>query len=129
MSDQDQRHTVNVYTGYRIRPSVNLSGRWSYGSGFPIPGYLTQVGTTYFLAASRNALRMPYYSRADVRVNKSWTRDKWKFTLYGEVVNLANRKNYLFDSFNGYNPRTGQANINLDTLFPILPSAGFVFER
>jgi hypothetical protein len=128
-SDQDQRHTVNIYGGYRIRPSVNLSGRWSYGSGFPIPGYLTQIGSAYFLAVSRNQARMPHYSRADVRVNKSWTRDKWKFTLYGEVVNLANRKNWLFDSFNGFNTRTGQANINLDTMFPILPSAGIVFER
>lgn len=128
-ADLDQRHTVNVYGGWRVRPSVNVSGRFAYGSGFPIPGYLAKNGATYFLVEARNQLRMPEYSRADVRVNKSWTRDKWKFTLYGEVVNLANRKNYLFDSFNGYNSRTGQANINLDTMFPILPSAGVVFER
>jgi outer membrane receptor for ferrienterochelin and colicin len=128
-SDWDQRHTVNLYGGYRIRPSVNLSGRWSYGSGFPIPGYLRQSGNTYFLSTVRNQTRMPDYSRTDVRINKSWTHDKWKFTLYGEVVNLSNRKNYLFDSFNGYNSRTGQANITLDTMFPILPSAGIMIER
>ena len=43
------------------------------------------------------------YSRTDVRVNKSWTKDKWKLTLFGEVINLTNRTNYIFDSFNGYN--------------------------
>lgn len=128
-ADEDQRHTVNVYGGYRIRPTVNLSGRWSYGSGFPMPGYLRKAGGTYFLTTSRNQLRMPDYSRADVRVNKSWTRDRWKVTLYGEVVNLTNRKNYLFDSFNGYNSRTAQAFVTLDTMFPILPSAGIVVER
>jgi hypothetical protein len=128
-SDWDQRHTVNLYGGYRIRPSINLSARWTYGSGFPIPGYLMQTGTTYFLTTVRNQLRMPDYSRTDLRINKSWTRDKWKFTLYGEVVNLTNRTNYIFDSFNGYNSKTGQANLTLDTMFPVLPSAGIVFEK
>ncbi len=128
-ADQDQRHTVNIYAGYRVRPTVNLSGRWSAGSGFPFPGYLSQTGSSYYLASERNRLRMPSYSRADVRINKSWTQDKWKVTLYGEVVNLSNRKNYLYDSFNGYNVQTHQAFLTLDTMFPILPSAGIQFER
>jgi hypothetical protein len=43
----------------------------------------------------RNQLRMEPYSRTDFRVNKSWTHDKWKLTLYGEVINLTNRTNYI----------------------------------
>ena len=46
-----------------------------------------------------------------------------------EVINLTNRTNYIFDSFNGYNSRTFQSFLTLDTMFPILPSAGIVFER
>jgi len=34
-SDFDQRHTINVYGSYRLRPSVSLSVRETYGSGFP----------------------------------------------------------------------------------------------
>ena len=128
-SDYDQRHTVNIYGGYRIRPTVNLSVRSSYGSGFPIPGYLTKIGSSYYLALVRNELRMPYYTRTDLRVNKSWTKVKWKLTLYGEVVNLTNRTNYVFDSFNGFNSTTHQAFVTLDSMFPILPSAGIVFEK
>jgi hypothetical protein len=128
-SDFDQRHTLNVYGGYRLKPTVNLSLKFSYGSGFPIPGYLQQVGTSYFLTSVRNRLRMPDYLRTDFRVNKSWTRDKWKITLFGEVINLTNRTNYVFDSFDGYNTRTFQSFLTLDTMFPILPSAGVVFER
>ncbi|MGO9257452.1 MAG: carboxypeptidase regulatory-like domain-containing protein [Bryobacteraceae bacterium] len=128
-SDYDQRHTVNIYGGYRIKPTVNLSLRSSYGSGFPIPGYLTKAGSLYYLTTVRNQLRMPAYSRTDLRVNKSWTKDKWKLTLYGEVVNLTNRTNYIFDSFDGYNATTHQAYLTLDTMFPILPSAGIVFEK
>jgi len=128
-ADLDQRHTVNVYGGYRLRPSVNLSLRWSYGSGFPIPGYLLQKGTLYYLSVSRNQVRLSPYSRTDFRVNKAWTHDKWKLTLYGEVLNLTDRTNYVFESFNGYTASTKQAYITLDKMFPILPSAGLVFER
>jgi len=106
-----------------------VSVRWNYGSGFPITGYLRRSGPSYYLADVRNQLRLPAYSRTDVRVNKSWTRHQWKLTLYGEVINLTNRTNYLFDSFNGYNTKTGQASVTLDTMFPVLPSVGVVFER
>uniref|UniRef100_Q01NY6 TonB-dependent receptor n=1 Tax=Solibacter usitatus (strain Ellin6076) TaxID=234267 RepID=Q01NY6_SOLUE len=128
-SDYDQRHTVNVYGGYRIKPTINLSVKSSYGSGFPIPGYLQQIGALYYLTNVRNQLRMRSYLRTDVRLNKSWTKDKWKLTLFGEVINLTNRTNYIYDSFNGYNTKTFQAFLTLDTMFPILPSAGIVFER
>ncbi len=128
-SEFDQRHTVNLYGGYRLKPTVNLSLRWNYGSGFPIPGFLQKNGSFYNLTSVRNQLRLSPYSRIDFRVNKSWTRDKWKLTLYGEVVNLTNRANYIFDSFDGYNSRTLQSFLTLDTMFPILPSAGIVFER
>jgi hypothetical protein len=128
-SDFDQRHTVNIYGSYRLRPSVNVSVHSSYGSGFPIPGYLTLTNGTYFLAAEKNRLRIDYYQRTDFRVNKSWTRDKWKITLYGELLNMSNRANYLFDSLNSYNTKTGQTSVTLDKMFPILPSVGVVFER
>jgi len=128
-SDFDQRHTVNIYGGYRLKPTVNLSVHSSYGSNFPVPGYLAQVGSLYYLTTIRNQLRLPYYQRTDFRINKGWTRNRWKWTLYGEVVNLTNRTNYLFDSFNGYNSSTHQAYLTLDKMFPILPSVGMVVER
>ncbi|HTS25765.1 MAG TPA: hypothetical protein VMH81_07815 [Bryobacteraceae bacterium] len=92
-SEFDQRHTVNAYLGYRLRPTVNVSVHSSYGSGFPIPGFLHLKGGLYYLTSVRNQLRMLPYSRTDLRVNKSWTHDQWKLTLYGEVVNLTNRTN------------------------------------
>jgi hypothetical protein len=128
-SDWDQRHTINVYGGYRLRPSVNLSGRTTWGSGFPIPGYLRTAGGSYYLTSVRNGQRFGTYNRTDVRINKAWTRDKWKLTLYGEVVNLTNRTNYIFESLDSYNSKTGQAYVTVDSMFPILPSAGVVFER
>jgi len=128
-ADLDQRHTVNVYGGYRVSPSVNVSVKWLYGSGLPLPGFYQLIGPNYFLLDQRNALRLKPYQRTDARINKVWPRDKWKITLYGELLNLTNRSNYRFDSYDNYNNRTGQVSLTLDKMFPILPTAGIVIER
>ncbi len=94
-----------------------------------MPGFLRWDGTRYWLDAARNAVRMDSYQRTDVRVNKSWAWDRWKLTLYGEAVNITNRYNRRFDSFNGYNSGTGQARLSFDRLFPVLPSVGLMLEK
>jgi hypothetical protein len=124
----DQRHTVNAFGSYRVSPSVNLSAKWAYGSNYPYPGFLRIQNGVYYLTSARNQLRFDPFQRLDVRINKSWTQNRYKMTLYGEVVNVTNRRNYRFDSLNSYNTKTGQIGITLDRLFPILPSAGIVFE-
>lgn len=133
-SDFDQRHTINAYGSYRLRPTVNLSIRETFGSGFPLPGYLRPVdgklkadGQGMYLTEERNRWRLPPYQRIDIRINKSWAHRRWMTTLYGEVINLTNRSNYRFDSVDAYGD--GGAWVVLDKMFPILPSVGVVFER
>jgi hypothetical protein len=131
-SDFDQRHTVNAYASYRIRPSVNLSARWTYGSGFPIPGFLTALGPpsleNFYFTEERNTSRIGPYERLDVRMNKRWTHEKHSTALYLEVMNLTDRDNYRFGSLDAYNPATNFAHVTVDQMFPIVPSAGFVFS-
>lgn len=133
-ADFDQRHTINAYGSYRLRPTVNLSIRETYGSGFPLPGYLEPFGGKpepdgqgMRLTDERNCWRLPPYQRLDLRINKSWAHRRWMTTLYGEVINLTNRANYRFDSVDAYGD--GGAWVVLDQMFPILPSVGVVFER
>ena len=95
---------------------------------FSVQALLTRKSARWY-DGSRNQLRLNPYQRADFRINKSWTKDKWKLTLFGEVINLADRTNYVFESFNGYTSSTHQAYITLDKMFPILPSVGLVLER
>jgi hypothetical protein len=127
-ADFDQRHTVNGYGSYRVSPTVNLSVRYSYGSNFPIAGFFSQRNGQYFLSQERNAVRLPVFSRADFRLNKQFERKKWRGVLFFEVMNLLNTNNRTFDSYNGYNTRTGVANISLLRLFPIVPGAGWMMD-
>jgi hypothetical protein len=127
-SDQDQRHTFNGYLSYRLRPSINLSAKFSYGSGFPVPGFFTLQDGNYYLASEQNRVRLPDYQRLDIRMNKSKVLKHGKMTLFVEAVNVLNHANYRFDSYNGYDPSTRQAYISLSEMFPILPSAGITFE-
>jgi outer membrane cobalamin receptor len=127
-SDQDQRHTVNVYLSYRLRPTVNLSVKSLYGSGFPMPGFYRREDAQYFLSETRNSLRMDSYQRADFRINKAHTFKHGKITLYAEIINFLNSRNRRFGAFNGYNPTTGQVAFTLMKMFPVLPSAGLVLD-
>jgi len=127
-SDYDQRHTLNLFASRRLRPSVNLSVKWVYGSGFPVPGFVRKDPAGYLLDSARNASRLDPYQRLDFRANKSKVFKRWTLTGFFEVVNLLNRANYRFDTFNGYNARTGRATLTFDKMFPILPSAGLSAE-
>jgi CarboxypepD_reg-like domain/TonB-dependent Receptor Plug Domain len=127
-SDQDQRHTINTYVSYRLRPSVNISAKFSLGSGFPIPGFFSLHDGTYYLAADRNLVTLPMYQRLDIRVNKSTTMKRGKMTLFVEATNMLNHTNYRFDSYNGFNPVSGEAAVSLSQMFPILPSAGITID-
>lgn len=127
VADQDQRHTVNVWLGYRVRPSVSLSARWTYGSGFPVPGFFERSGDGWALAAVRNGARIGSYQRLDARVTKSKAFDRWKLTIYAEAVNLTNHANYRFDSYNGHDA-AGRAALSFARMFPVLPAAGVTAE-
>jgi hypothetical protein len=127
-SDYDQRHTFNAYVSRRLRPTVNVSARFTYGSGMPLPGFYRQDGTAYFLTTNRNGLRAPNYERTDLRLNKAYVHKKSKATLFAEVINLTNHHNRDFDSPGPYDSITTQTYPNFFSMFPILPSAGVLFE-
>ncbi|MCC7175567.1 MAG: TonB-dependent receptor [Bryobacterales bacterium] len=127
-ADEDQRHTVNAFGNYRVRATVNLSLKWLYGSGYPLPGFYRIQDGRYYLAEDRNRVKVDTFQRVDVRLNKAYVFRRWKLTLYAEAVNVFNRANYRFSSFDGFNARTGRVSLSVTKMFPIIPSAGLVFE-
>ncbi len=53
---------------------------------------------------------------------------KTKTTLFVEIVNLTDHNNRDFDSAGPYDAQTTRTYPNFYSMFPILPSAGLVFE-
>jgi hypothetical protein len=129
VADYDQRHSVRVFASYRMKPTVNLSGKWIWATGIPVRGYFEQINpSTFVLSASRNLLRLPDYQRVDLRINKAFIRKWGQVTLFAEAINMTNRDNVRFDDLNGYDVRTGIARLSFERMFPVLPSAGVVID-
>ena len=126
-ADLDQRHAVNLYLSFRISDRTNLSTKIRAGTNIPAPGYYVQQGTDFFVSSTRNTLRLPTYSRVDVRANRTFNWSRKRLTLFAEVINLLNRENVRFNP-PGVNTATGRVSNLYESLIPIVPSAGILIE-
>jgi hypothetical protein len=126
--DFDQRHTFNVYATYRLKPTLNISTKYRHGSNFPAPAFVlvnggsATVPKSLQLSEQRNRSRLPIYSRLDLRANKAFNFDRWKLTLYGEVLNVIGHENVRYeisvDTVNQF------MSFDKTTMFRRLPIAG-----
>jgi hypothetical protein len=126
VSDFDQTHMINAYALYRTSGRLSLSSRLRYGSNFPLAGYYQDVNGAYYLSQTRNTERLPYYLRADLRGDWTFTYRRSRLTLFVEMVNALARVNYR-PGDQGITP-TGMIRDPIETLFPFLPSAGLLIE-
>ncbi len=116
---EDQRNSLNAFASYRLTPSINLSGKLLYGSGYPVSVFPNVPRQPPLVQ------RLPAYARVDFRVDKSWAFTRWKTTLYGEVLNLTNHNNVIATGFQSGIP---QVAIKTERALPVVPTAGLVFE-
>jgi hypothetical protein len=126
-ADWDQRHTVNAYLAYRWSGRTTLSARMRYGSNFPIRGYIGEGDAGYTLSVQRNGLRLPAYARFDIRADRAFTYRRSRLTLFVEVINAKNRENVRYDD-PGINFTTRRIFEPFESMFPLLPVAGVLFE-
>ncbi len=126
-SDLDQRHAVNLYLSFRISDRTNVSAKIRSGTNVPAPGYYDQQGSDYFVSSRRNTLRLPTYSRVDLRANRTFNWSRKRLTLFAEVINLLNRDNVRFNP-PSVNTATGRVSNLFESLIPIVPSAGILIE-
>jgi len=132
--DYDQRHTVNAFASYRLSKTVGWSGKFRYGSNFPVVGFFQgtpEAGNQnqiFALSSQRNQMRVPVYSRLDTRLNKAYYYKRSKMTVYVEGDNLLNHTNVRYFGINEYDFSTGGVTLINDKMLPILPSGGFTFE-
>jgi hypothetical protein len=125
--DVDQRHALNLYLFYRISDRTSVSAKLRAGSNVPAPGYYRQQESEYFVSVSRNGVRLPTYSRIDLRANRTFNWSRKRLTLFGEIMNVLNRDNVRFNP-PGINTSTGRVSRLFESMIPIVPSAGILIE-
>jgi hypothetical protein len=126
--DYDQRHTVNAYAMYRITNRFSVAGKWRIGSNVPAVGYWEQRGSDeYYVSSTRNDLRVPGYSRLDVRASRTFNWQAKRMTLFVEVMNVLGHDNMRFNQ-PGVDPRTRRAFGLFESMIPLVPSAGILLE-
>jgi hypothetical protein len=125
--DFDQRHTINAYGNFRKSDRLSFSARFRAGSNFPTAGYWAERDSVYYQSSERNALRIPSYSRLDVRMNRTFTWNQKRLTLFVEAINLLNQDNVRFQS-PSVNRRTFEAAGLFESMAPLIPSVGILID-
>ncbi len=126
-ADFDQRHTLNIYGQERLSPKTSVSAKLRVGSNFPIPGYFSGTPDNLFVGTARNITRLPVYARLDLRANHAFVVAGHRMTLFAEIINVLNRKNYIA-AVGEVDFVTGQASNFTSQLFPFLPTVGLTIE-
>ncbi len=124
----DQRHTLNVFGVYRLRPTINLSGKWLYGSGYPVDTEFAPSTDPTALPQIVRQVRLGPYERLDLRADKLLNIHGLKVTLYGEVINLTNHRNLRVTGLGNYDPVTQRFPLLLQRAAGFIPAAGVSIE-
>lgn len=135
----DQLHTLNLRGAYRFGGHWQISGTWSYHTGWPyteqfldVEVGLSEDGSEVIDVQRRgfgpyNANRLPSYHRLDVRITRDFDFDRSRLQLFLDVFNAYNRTNlrgyqwWLRGSNGSYSAQRSTGEEQL----PILPTIGF----
>lgn len=103
----DQTHILTLVGSYVLPRGWQVGLRFRYVTGSPI----TPVASAYFdsnanrytpIYGSVYGARLGSFNQLDLRVDKTWTFDRWKLSVYLDLQNVYNRQNpesivYNFD--------------------------------
>ncbi|MGC4049212.1 MAG: TonB-dependent receptor [Paludibaculum sp.] len=131
-SDFDQRHALQGHAGYRLSEGVTLSGKLRWSSGVPVAGFFrgdpAADSPVFWLSDQRNQMRAPAYRRLDLRIDKAWYRRGSKVTLYGEIANVTNSRQWRYYAFDRIPFGVSADWLARSRMLPILPAAGVAIE-
>ncbi len=84
-----------------------------------MPGYYAETGGRHVVTEVRNTLRLPSYTRLDLRANRTFSWSDRRLTLFAEVINVLDRENVRYHppSIDG---RTLEARRLFEPLLPVV---------
>ena len=132
----DRRLDVDLVARRHLPWDIEAGLRWNFGTGLPYTRtlgvfeiYRTRmldllIDPTYaqsVVPGPRNGERYPVRHRLDMTFRRTWEKGWGRITPYLNVINVYNRKNVLFYSFN-YRPEIPVR--NGVSMLPLLPTIG-----
>lgn len=127
--DFDQTHILTLVASYVFPENWEVGLRWRFVSGNPTTPFLTRpdadpvvntdLGTYVPIVGAVNSDRLPLFHQLDLRVDKTWIFDAWRFSTYLSLVNAYNRQNV-----EGYNYEFDYTRRNVQQGLPIYPILG-----
>jgi hypothetical protein len=94
----DQTHILTLLASYKLPRGFQVGARYRYVTGNPT----TPIVGAYFDANSDRytplngtpfSTRLPAFNQLDLRVDKVWTFDRWRYSMYLDVQNVFNADN------------------------------------
>ena len=136
----DRRHDASLVVSHKLRPSLDMSASWVYGTGQAVTlpvGHIHAEHETfvafpwgranwlqlYSVQSSRNGARMPSYHRLDLSIRIKRTGRRLKRTLSVGTYNTYNRRNAL--SIYAQRDESGDLTFKKFSLLPIIPAISY----
>lgn len=123
----EQAHMFTAAGSFRLSDRWDGSTTLRLASNWPYDGYFESREGRIFLSDRRNALRLPTYARIDVRLRRLVPIGTRRLVLFGEAINLLNRRN-IRQVEGSYDSRTLEVFRISEQQLPIIPSIGLAFE-
>ncbi len=137
----DRRHDMSMVSTHRLRPSLELSAAWVYGTGqaitLPVGHQVLDVSQhtvprlvhwyypDYFeILSDRNAIRIPAYHRLDFSVRWRWFAEWADQSLSVGAYNVYSRRN-PFTVYTDTDDESGEVQFKKISLLPIIPSISY----
>ncbi|MBI5890046.1 MAG: carboxypeptidase regulatory-like domain-containing protein [Nitrosomonadales bacterium] len=103
--EYDQPVNATLVGTYKLTEAWSVGAKWNYHSGTP---FTPVIGTSGTYADGRpipvyagvNSETLPVYHRLDLRLDRNYVFNKWKFNTYFELNNVYQRKDIVGYSYN-----------------------------
>jgi outer membrane receptor for ferrienterochelin and colicin len=124
----DQKHTLAAVVDLDLGSRWSMNMRFAYGSGYPYTPLSYKKLTNNsgeWMAGAPNSERLPFYSRVDLRITKSFEMFGLAASAFLDVSNMFAAKNIFAYQYMFNNNQTTKKEINLP---PLIPSLGIAIR-
>jgi hypothetical protein len=101
--DYDQPFSLTVIAAKEVPKGWRFSGRFRLTSGHPVTplygAYEVESDWWEGYQGELNSERFPLFRQLDLRIDKTWTAKRARWTLYGDVYNVTNTRNFLLATY------------------------------